>query len=136
MTDAEYERVKAHVGALFEKWAWLVHEFGWRLDLTWDRESYRPPEGDKPDVLVQFTAHATWRYLRANIEIFTPSIDLDDPRCVENLETCVIHELMHVLVSEMREDEAGRFDHEERVCEMLARLFMRASERKVEAGTD
>ena len=41
----------------------------------------------------------------------------------KDLENAFVHECMHILVREMREDTEN-INHEERVCETLARAFV------------
>jgi len=64
-----------------------------------------------------FRVWADWRYLSASIAVNVKAVArLDD----DELERAVVHELIHVLVNEMREPG---IDHEERVVTMLSKAF-------------
>lgn len=62
--------------------------------------------------------HTDWRYQKTTIEISIKRISSMSER---EIEECVVHELMHVFLNEMREEE---IDHEERVATNLQKAFM------------
>lgn len=77
-------------------------------------------EGDATFIIpdVAGKCHTDWRYQETSIEISTKKIcQLDE----DSIERVVVHELMHVLLNEMREEG---IDHEERVATNLQKAFM------------
>jgi hypothetical protein len=90
MTDKEYDKQKARVQKLINRW-FETMGLGWfHVDMVWNRER---------DYKVHTTAAKTttsWQYRNAIIEWFLPSIaDSDD----DFLENIVIHEFVHILVA-------------------------------------
>lgn len=64
-----------------------------------------------------FRVWADWRYMTFTISVNVPAVRrMDD----DELERAIVHELVHVLVNEMREDGIA---HEERVVTMLTKAF-------------
>lgn len=119
MTDAEFEACKQRVTALLEKWTKVIGLGWWRISHDFHREEDTEHEGAGS---VGARCAVYWQYLEAHIDWFCPTlVDLKD----DALENCVVHELMHIFVREMREDaESEGVDHEERVCTTLANGFI------------
>lgn len=67
------------------------------------------------NMLVLAVTFADWKYMEATIEINLPAWTSLEER---DIEECVVHELMHILVNEMRE---GEIHHEERVVSGLTK---------------
>jgi hypothetical protein len=65
--------------------------------------------------------HVNWPYMTATIRVNKDHL-ADEKE--NNIETIVVHELMHILLNEMRDDE-DTIDHEERVATILAKCFLR-----------
>jgi len=66
--------------------------------------------------------HVNWEYM--NVTIRVNKDHLEDEK-ESNIETIVVHELMHVLLNEMRDDDCNSISHEERVATVLAKAFLR-----------
>lgn len=76
---------------------------------------------------------ANWMYAEAKISINLPAFDDMTP---EKIERIVVHELMHILVNEMRE---GELHHEERVVTQLTKAIfwaVAAVEHAEDSGCD
>lgn len=107
---------------LLEKWIPRLGLTDWHITVQRDDE---PPCEDEGHVLMQ--VWSDWRYRDITITIMDATImDADEDR----LEEYVLHELCHVLVSELRPNkrtEAYR-DKEERTVTVLARCFVRSQD--------
>lgn len=136
MTDAEYGEQKARVKALIDKWPEHLGLGWWKLTYVYERELDGETERDNKvaNWVTTFRCRAQWQYSNALITAFLPTIaSLSD----EDLEQAFVHELCHVLVSEMREPKKDHYDHEERVATTLAKAFIWVREAaKEEAKTD
>ena len=121
MTDAEYEAAKARFDALAARWVPLLGLTDWHI--TWDyrRQDANDFRTDNPDEIAK--AHVIWTYLSAIVTIWLPGFeDLSDAR----REFIFVHELMHLVLNEMREDQGqDTIQHEERVATVLAQAFLR-----------
>lgn len=115
MHDTEYEAQKTRILAAVQKWrkplgleAWTLHHCFYRGTI---------PDTDNPDVLGQTVVQ--WEYWQARIDWNLQVVLGEDD---DDLERAVCHELLHVLVNEMRPDRqtADQARHEERVVSSLA----------------
>jgi hypothetical protein len=116
------------IKAYFEKWTKPLGLLWWTVDILF----YDNPS----EILRQFTVnaeettlartYADWRYGTAKICINLPAFENLDAK---EIERTVIHELVHILVNEMRE---GEIHHEERVVTGLTKAF----EWTLKAGKD
>lgn len=124
MTDAEYEVQKARIQALSDKWLTPLGLRWWRTEMAYYREGLPEDMKRERGTSVAATTKADWKYLDALISFdLMLTKDIDD----EHLEWLFIHEMMHVLLHEMRWQEhenADNLDHEERVATMLAKAFV------------
>ena len=119
MKDEEYEAQKSRILALIDKWVTPLGLRWWRLNFDYNRDG-SGMEKDSPIERLAGRTFVNWRYLEATLEFNMSELAaLDD----ERLEYVFVHELMHVLLHEMRSDEEG-IDHEERVATTLARAFI------------
>ena len=114
---------------LVRKWIGKVWVGWWRIDIIYlTNKEYAKAEGykNKHARCSVATCHTTWNYLEAVINVNKDALKaLSD----ERIEYCVVHELMHILLNEMREDGT---EHEERVATLLARSFILCNEVKNE----
>jgi hypothetical protein len=120
VTDAEYREQKRRVEALVREWKPLLSLNEWQVDISHCRHGFRQSDGEasRGEVVIM-TCSVMWEYLKATITVNTPELgDLDD----DSLEEIVVHELCHIVVNEMREEE-NRPKHEERVVTLLGRSF-------------
>lgn len=108
------------IKAAFDKWVTPLGLGWWRVDVLY----YDDPK----EILRLFTVndeettlarvYASWEYMQAKVCINLPSFDeLEDGE----IERAVLHELVHILVNEMRE---GEMHHEERVVSSLTKAFI------------
>ena len=65
--------------------------------------------------------HVSWEYMEAALELFPENMKhLNE----DQLERGVLHELVHILINEMRSKKGKRMKHEERVVAGLVTAFM------------
>lgn len=123
MTDREYNELRRRIRKLI---AWWGDELGlrwWIMHFNFDRsgESFSERENSNARGGVAAITHVNWQYGEASISFNMPlCLEVDD----DELERYVVHEMMHVLVNEMREwqtdDPTHAILHEERVVSNLA----------------
>lgn len=104
---------------LKERFSWWVKNTGlgwWKVDILYDddRQKYEGENGYEAIM----RCFADWRYGTAQVYVNVAMAKTQDK---EELEMCVVHELMHVFLNEMRE---GELHHEERVATTLAKAFL------------
>lgn len=130
MRDTEYNAVRDYCKDLAIRWITLTG-CGWdHVELLWSDQYFSvEKDGHPPDCLAY--CDADWRYLHASIVFSVPKLaekfDQGQPKNPSEIRELVVHELMHVLLNEMREydksDHTGTVGHEERVATRLARAF-------------
>ena len=120
LTDKEYRNQKKRVWALFNRLRLKLWLGEWEMTMEYCNGPISEEHYSACAV-----ADAKWPYRRATISWNLNLVkDLTD----EKLEWVFIHEAMHVIVNEMRDDKKN-LDHEERVCSTLANLIQRLVER-------
>lgn len=103
MNDKQYESEKKRVHRMVKRWTRTLGLNQWRINCKWRRERFK----HKRTIA---RVEVKWEYQEACIEFsLSKTFNLND----ERLEEAVIHELVHVLVAEIADDEAIK--HEERV---------------------
>ncbi len=113
------EKAKKLANKYFKWWVnWLGLRYG-RTDLVFvDYIENTFESGAKyinPDVAGE--CHTDWRYQNSTILLSIHKLcELDK----EEIEKCIVHELMHVFLNEMREEGIA---HEERVATNLQKAF-------------
>lgn len=120
MTDAEFEKGKARLIALRDRWQSVIMPGGWTITHCFmgDSNDMIDHKGKSVPKALALCA-ARWEYMEATIQWNMPRLaDHDD----ESLERTFIHELMHVFLNETRE-EPFQLRHEERVATELALAF-------------
>jgi hypothetical protein len=107
------------IKSCFDKWAKPLGLLWWHVDLVYFTE---PADvirefafSDEEIVLAR--TYADWRYGTASIHFNVPGFD---GLSLEEIERTVVHELVHILVNEMRE---GEMHHEERVVTGLTKAM-------------
>lgn len=87
----------------------------------WDIAVELAPDTGEADINLEAVAECMshWQYERATIRFLQEYVDSVDDAC---LERTVIHELLHCVLAEMREEGAK---HEERTTVNLTRAFLR-----------
>lgn len=109
---------------LARKWREKTWLGWWNIDIHFlSNKAYAKTEGysKKHARHSAATCWTNWQYLDATITVNTSVIkNMND----EEIEYCVLHELMHIFLNEMREKG---IEHEERCATILARSFILAS---------
>jgi hypothetical protein len=111
---------KKQIESLFKKWITRLGLGWWRVDISF----YNDPQSiidhfgvNDDDTLVVARTYTHWIYGKAEIHVNLPVIEkLSD----DETERVIVHELLHILVNEMREDE---IHHEERVVTQLTKAI-------------
>lgn len=129
MNDAEFETEKARIVALERRWIEPLGLAAWKLNTEFVRGDFTSDGQPAPNTLA--TASTQSKYMLATISWNMPVVADHSDR---ELERIFLHEMMHVLVNEMRparqdnevnhalsEEDAW---HEERVCTMLGNAFL------------
>ena len=113
--------MKKKIENYFHKWAQPLGLLWWEITITYFDDPgevvrmFRDPGGGN---IIPAIVNADWKYGTASISINVPAFKGMKNRQIEKI---IVHELVHVLVNEMREDG---IEHEERVVTGLAKAFM------------
>lgn len=139
MNDAEYEEQKARIIALEQRWFGVLGLAAWKINTEFIRGDFTSDGQPAPETLATAKTHS--QYMLATISWNMPIVPDHDDR---ELERVFLHEMMHVLVNEMRpsrEDNAVNRAlteedawHEERVCTMLGNAFLWTREALLQAA--
>jgi hypothetical protein len=119
MNDAEFDRHKQRLITLRERW-WKVLGVGWwSIEFKYVRTDFAVNGKPEPDTVAYTTCD--WGYLHGVIRWNMPNVaDLDD----DELERAFVHEAMHILINEAREDGDDWEKHHERVATTLCQAFL------------
>lgn len=104
------------VKEIMEKWLEPLGLAHWRIDVLWIDEKLKNDDGDD----VAFRINVLPQYMSAEIRAYAPTLfSLTD----QVLEEYVVHELMHIFLSELEHEQDDYHWHAERICTMLAKAF-------------
>ena len=123
MTDKQYEAEKKRINVALTKWLdklFLVH---WKIKVNFERDNFETYHkgGEKlVDENVIACISPDDNYLTATLTFF---LRVTKSRTDEEIEEDVVHELMHVFVAPMSNQENRK--SEERTVVGLARTFLR-----------
>jgi len=122
LNDEQYESQKERFLKLLDYW-WKALDMagtGFILKTMMQREENKSEEhGTAWQTFM--TIDTVWQYQTALMNAWLPEIaDLSD----DEIEGHLVHELMHIVVNEMRYDTEENRDHEERVVTSLSRRFL------------
>ena len=121
MKDSEYELLKNKITKLIDKWLPNLGLKWWNIDFYYDRENSKDkPRLDEGHSKLGANTYTQYPYKTAQIDFFLPALSNLDGKALENL---VLHELIHILVNEMRYYDKDS-DHEERVVSDLTSAFL------------
>lgn len=129
MDNALYHAASDRIEAAVDRWRGLLGMHGWRINRSFHDGQYVMPDGRVS--IAPASSHVKWEYLYAHLDFNVEEMaGMDDAR----VEEIVVHELMHVMVNEMRdlcaEEHPILIKHEERVCETLAQAFIQVVARR------
>lgn len=129
MNDAEFEAQKARIVALEKRWFETLGLAAWKINTEFIRGDFTMDGQPAPDTMA--TASTQSKYMLSTISWNMPLV-ADHPD--RELERIFLHEVMHIMVNEMRparqqnevNDALSEGDawHEERVCTMLGNAFL------------
>ncbi len=117
---ARLEEQQARIEAIWERWHSRLGMYGWDIGRSYHDGPYTQQDGLPSGDAVAST-HVRWPYKSGSIAWNTALTEgIDD----EHLEGILVHEVMHVWLSEMR---SRGLEHEERVATELAWAFLRTA---------
>lgn len=118
MNKRKRKRGIKRIRKIIDKWLKPLGLLWWHIEINYclDRRDFQKPNG------YETAARATtrWSYMRAEIDL---NLECLAEQTDKHLEETLVHEFMHILINEMREDDPD-LKHEERVCEQLAHAFL------------
>jgi hypothetical protein len=114
-----YLREKKLLTKALRKWTYRLGLRWWTVTAVWFTDPKEIKKEFKTDNgwRVQCRAYVKWMYSEASLHVNLPSFKGFSKRYIERV---IVHELMHVLVNEMRE---GELHHEERVVTQLTKAI-------------
>ena len=118
---SKVERARALVEASLKKWLKPLGLLWWDVQVHF----YDDPADivnvfkcDEDQVIVVARTYVTWQYATANLHFnLIALVGMSD----DKVERIVVHELVHILINEMNEQEQH---HEERVVTGLTKAFL------------
>jgi hypothetical protein len=123
VTDKEYQRQVRRIERTLEKWLKRLcinnGVGGWSIGLDVQREPFE-------DCNVIARVFPSWKYLYADVVFSAPRVaTLTD----QKLDWATVHELVHLFVQEMNEEE-DKINHEERTVSTITRALFNVMESK------
>ena len=121
MTDKQFRKQRKRVQRHFRVWRERLRLTGWEFGFNYHRGPYEVNGATNQRCMA--SAAVDWEYRAATLDFNLAEIARASEREVEN---CVVHELCHVLVREMRQWATADdgLAHEERVCTEVAWAFL------------
>lgn len=99
MTDEDFEKQKARVLPVWEKWVEFLHFDHHYIHINWEREHAGPSNHWLA------STQADWHYRQMFVFFYLPKIvECDD----DQLDNLVLHEMAHMLVAPARTDDTDR----------------------------
>ena len=117
---------QARLEGFYSKWSESLGLDQWDVTRHYFDGEFVQGDG-APSVAAAASTHVQWEYRHASISF---NMRLTTPLTDERAEALVLHEAMHVLLNEMREDG---MKHEERVATTLSWAFMRTEQAQEDA---
>lgn len=114
MTDDEFDVMSEKVEGLITLWKPFFGIENWRVNIHFYRGAI-PGNEDAAGC-----CHSLWEYLDATLEFNLAELAENDD---EQLESVVVHELLHIIVDELKTKKGSP----ERVVSHLSRILMRLS---------
>lgn len=116
MEETPIQKIRFYI----DKWLKPLGLLWWKVDIAFidDPKELNQKEFYRDDDIVLARTFADWRYGTATIYFNVPAFE---ELSQTDIEMAVVHELVHILVNEMRE---GELHHEERVVTGLTKAFL------------
>ena len=112
---------------MIKKWVANTWLGWWKIDVVFlDFKEYSEQEDIENPYRSVAICITNWEYMYAVIKVNSSILENED---IDDIEYYAIHELMHVILNEMREDSAK---HEERVATFLAKSFLQTEKSTIE----
>jgi hypothetical protein len=129
VNDAEFEREKVRIVTLERRWFETLGLAAWKINTVFVRSDFTSDGAPSPNTVA--TASTLSEYMQATISWNLPQVVEQNDR---DLERIFLHEVMHVILNEMRPsrqetdiEKVLRGEdlwHEERVATMLGNAFL------------
>ena len=120
MNDAEFKAQKKRLQALRNRWHNCLGLRWWTVTHNYERDTL--VVNGEMSATTAASCTADWRYLQATVSW---NLALVADQTDAGLERIFVHEMMHILLDEMRHfHEEGGMNHEERVATTLAQAFL------------
>lgn len=135
ISDAEYDEIQERVDRTVRAWTHRLGLRWWWIKVVIDTDaaSFEHSSDERDSAAFRTTTNmevvSDWQRMTATIRVNAYAVlEVDDAE----LEEWIVHELCHVLVSEMRtpawseptaQEIMAQMDHEERVVTMLTKAF-------------
>lgn len=124
-----HEETRDRIRETFTRWRPLLGLHEWDVKLDYTNGSFVNQDGHATGPNTMATTYTRWQYRHASLHFNTAVMATEDPW---HFEAAVVHEMVHVLLNEMRDlcqedDHQIAIKHEERVCQSLAWAFMRTA---------
>jgi len=121
MNDKEFNKLKSKIHKIIDKWSPMLGLKWWTVKIYYERVNCTDiSRHDDGYSRAGAQTHVQYPYKTAQIYFYLPDLKSLGKQELENL---VIHELIHILVNEMRFFNEG-IDHEERVVSDLTSAFI------------
>lgn len=114
----KFKRHRRRVERLAKKWLHALGLKWWGVTINYYDVLHGSEQAPGQETVM--VTSVQWQYVQATIDVFLPTVAAIDD--VE-LERAFVHECMHILVAEMREDDEDN-KHEDRTCELLSKAVL------------
>ncbi len=116
-----HEEQQERVEAMWEKWRDRLGLASWLVNRDYHDGEYVQGDGRSSSDAIA-SADVDWAYQRATLSFNLQKVEHQDDAALENV---IVHEAMHILINELREDG---MKHEEHACTMLAWALIRTAQ--------
>jgi hypothetical protein len=114
----DFKQIRSLIKASMKKWKDLLWLSNWEAVFNYNYEY--PVNNSKETVLA--SVQVSWEYEKIQVDFYLPTL-LDNGYTEEKqIDSIVIHELIHAVVNEMREKDPDH-KHEERVVTHLTNII-------------
>lgn len=112
----KYNKVRDLIRKYVEQWVSVTGLAYWHIDILYSSETKEARIGNGNNVAGY--CECEWQYQKATITFYPKAMK---SLKAEDIERVVVHELMHIFLNEMREDD---INHEERCATQLQKAFI------------
>lgn len=121
--DDELDNLTEKIRGYFKKWDWIVTRYGWRFDINYYAKTQDMPRGIVYSAMMSCAPNVPYLEGVIAVDLEVCSDDVSD----DELEEAVVHEIVHLLLSLMRETDEVRL---EQTVVWVSRAFIAQDRRK------